>query len=290
MPGYDHLFGGSSSSSSSSSSSPSNSPGHPGNANYNHGTGQSGSSTSSNVVVNSNVNDDRGIHSVKPRMETGFGSWFGANSGSTGSSELVQTTIQDAILKALADKEKLHREGKVKDAQGNIIPWQASMHNQTVTDVMDNLYPSKDKHGNPFKTLSEEEWLEIAGADINNPNEMNALLDYNIASLYGGYSGASGSNLMGIPPGQTPIESSFFKNVPSLGGPGGGITYSGYGGDDTAAYYSSGLGGTPKQLGDSEYIPGQSEMLDYMIRVNKFNPYTKKALAKDGGIISLIGG
>ena len=197
-------------------------------------------------------------------------------------------------LKALADKEKLHREGKVKDAQGNIIPRQASMHNQTVTDVMDNLYPSKDKHGNPFKTLSEEEFLEMGGIDVNNPNEMNSqlaqdlLLDYNISSNFTGYSGGTG-NLMGIPDGHTPIESPFFKSYPDFGGGGGGGIYGGGGGGGDAAAYAM-MNQGPKQLGEGEDVLGQTPLQEYMVSVNKYNPYTKMALPNkaNGGIMELV--
>ena len=206
MPGLDHLFGQSYSNTGTSSGAVGGYTPPPGNSG-------SGSSSGSSVNVNSSANDNQGINSVKPKMETGFGSFFGANSASTGSSELVQETIQDAILAALSEQEELHKEGKVKDKDGNVIPWQTSVHNQTIEDVMDNFYPSLD-------SMSQEEFLAQGGIDVNNPNEMNSqlaqdlLLDYNIASNFSGYSGGTG-NLMGIPPGQTPIESPFFKSFPS---------------------------------------------------------------------------
>lgn len=72
------------------------------------------------------------------------------------------------------------------------------------------------------------------------------------------------------------------------GGPSGSYGYgSGYG-DDIAAYYGSGLSQDPKQLGAGEEAIPSTELLDYMIRVNRYNPYTKQAMVKDGGLLSLL--
>ena len=281
MPGLDHLFGQSYSNTGTSSGAVGGYTPPPGNSG-------SGSSSGSSVNVNSSANDNQGINSIKPKMETGFGSFFGANSASTGSSELVQETIQDAILQALADKEKLHKEGKVKDKDGNTIPFQTSIHNQTIEDVMNNFYPSLD-------SMSQEEFLEMGGIDINNPNDMNSqlasdlLLDYDISSNFSGYSGGTG-NLMGIPPGQTPIEEPFFKSLSSFGGGGGGDMYGGGGGGGGSAAAYAMMNQGPKQLGDGENVPGQAELLDYMIRVNRYNPYTKMAMPQmaGGGIMELV--
>jgi|10_taG_2_1085330.scaffolds.fasta_scaffold03920_5 hypothetical protein len=285
MPGYDHLFGQSYSNTGTSSGAVGGYTPPSGNS----GSGSSSSSSSSSVSNNtSNDNSQKGIHSVKPKMQTGFGSWFGANSASTGSSELVQTTIQDAILAALDEQEKLHKEGKIKDKDGNVIPWQTSVHNQTIEDVMDNFYPSLD-------SMSQEEFLEMGGIDVNNPNEMNSqlaqdlLLDYNISSNFTGYSGGTG-NLMGIPPGQTPIESPFFKSFPSSGGGGGGSIYGGGGGGDGSAAAYAMMNQGPKQLGEGEDVLGQTPLQEYMVSVNKYNPYTKMALPNkaNGGIMELV--
>jgi len=254
----------------------------------NSGSGSSSSSSSSNVSNNiSNDNSQQGIHAVKPKMETGFGSWFGANSGSTASSELVQETIQDAILAALATQEEAHKAGEIKDDQGNIIPWQTSVHNQTIEDVMNNLYPG-------FDSMSQEEFLAQGGIDVTNPNEMNSqlaqdlLLDYNIASNFSGYSGGTG-NLMGIPDGHTPIESPFFKSYPDFGGGGGGGIYGGGGGGGDAAAYAM-MNQGPKQLGEGEDVLGQTPLQEYMVTVNKYNPYTQMALPNkaNGGIMELV--
>jgi len=61
----------------------------------------------------------------------------------------------------------------------------------------------------------------------------------------------------------------------------------GYGGD-AAAYAMMNQG--PKQLGAGENVPGQTELLDYMIRVNRYNPYTKMAMPQmaRGGIMELV--
>lgn len=77
----------------------------------------------------------------------------------------------------------------------------------------------------------------------------------------------------------------------SLFGGSSGFDY-GYGGDgyggDAAAYAMMNQG--PKQLGAGENVPGQAELLDYMIRVNKYNPYTKMAMPQmaRGGIMELV--
>ena len=72
------------------------------------------------------------------------------------------------------------------------------------------------------------------------------------------------------------------------GGPGGpGSWAAGYGGDYGGAAYFSGIGQGPKQLGPGEDVPRGLEMLDYMVRVHKENPYTQLAMAKNGGIMSL---
>jgi hypothetical protein len=77
----------------------------------------------------------------------------------------------------------------------------------------------------------------------------------------------------------------------TLFGGSSGFDY-GYGGDgyggDAAAYAM--LNQSPKQLGAGEKVPGQTELLDYMIRVNKYNPYTKMAMPQmaRGGIMELV--
>jgi hypothetical protein len=77
----------------------------------------------------------------------------------------------------------------------------------------------------------------------------------------------------------------------TLFGGSSGFDY-GYGGDgyggDAAAYAMMNQG--PKQLGAGENVPGQTELLDYMIRVNRYNPYTKMAMPQmaRGGIMELV--
>jgi len=73
------------------------------------------------------------------------------------------------------------------------------------------------------------------------------------------------------------------------GGPGGpGSWAAGYGGDYGDAAYFASLAQGPKQRGEGEYIPRGLEMLDYMVRLHKDNPYTSLAMARDGGIIDLV--
>ena len=74
----------------------------------------------------------------------------------------------------------------------------------------------------------------------------------------------------------------------SPGGPGGNWGYGGGDYGDLAALYGAGIGQGPKPLGEEEFVPKGSEMLDYMVRVHKDNPYTSLAMARDGGIMNLV--
>jgi len=67
-----------------------------------------------------------------------------------------------------------------------------------------------------------------------------------------------------------------------------GTNYSGGYSDDLLAYYGAELQQGPKQLGDEEFVPGQTPLQEYMVSVNKYNPYTQLAMAKDGGLLSLL--
>ena len=58
-------------------------------------------------------------------------------------------------------------------------------------------------------------------------------------------------------------------------------------GENYAALYGAGIGAGPKQLGPPEDVPRGLEMLDYMVRLHKDNPYTRLAMARDGGIMNL---
>ena len=76
----------------------------------------------------------------------------------------------------------------------------------------------------------------------------------------------------------------------SSGGQDGGYGYD-YGGEDggnAAAYAMMNQG--PKQLGAGESVPGQAELLDYMINVNSNNPFTQLAMPQmaAGGIMGLM--
>ena len=72
------------------------------------------------------------------------------------------------------------------------------------------------------------------------------------------------------------------------GGGGGGYGYGGGGGGNAAAYAMMNQG--PKQLGAGESVPGQAELLDYMINVNSNNPFTQLAMPQmaAGGIMGLM--
>jgi hypothetical protein len=153
--------------------------------------------------VNEESNEDSFINNTitsinppSPDMQTGFGSWFGANSGSTGSSLEVQNTIQSEIDKALDIQRKLYKEGKVKvtdpysEQFGQTRMWTKDTKNQIIKGVMRNLYPS-------LPVMGIEEFLDKGGKQ----------LDYDLSSMFTGYDDDGGTgNLMGIPPGQVGID------------------------------------------------------------------------------------
>jgi len=60
------------------------------------------------------------------------------------------------------------------------------------------------------------------------------------------------------------------------------------GSGNSIALYGAELPQDPKQLGAGEEGIPSTELLDYMIRVNRYNPYTKQAMVKDGGLLSLL--
>ena len=252
--------------------------------------GSSSSSGTSSSSSSSNVSNNQGITTIKPtstpEMQTGFGSFFGASSGSTASSPLVQETLKEIYEKAIEDAKK--------QAQEDNEFYTADMHNQAVMDAFENVYPSKYikdipsmgiKAGDPLKILSEEEYLDMAGVsglDESDPAYQDALLDYNVSNMFD-------INLMGLPQGATPIENQFLIE-PHFGSGGGGSSSVG-GGGDYGSYLGAGLGRRPKQLGDEEGIPKGLRLLQYMVNLHKGNPYTKMALRKkSGGIVSLVGG
>ena len=184
-------------------------------------------------------------------------------------------------------------EDRKEQAQEDKELYTANMHNQAIMDAFENVYPTtyiRDipsmgiKAGDPFKTLSKEEFLDMAGVsglDENDPLYKDALLDFNIASSFG-------VNLMDIPEGHRGIEEDFYI-TPHYGEP-GGFAMSGRGGSSYAAGIGSGLFNRPKQLGDDENIPPQLRLLQYMVNVHRGNPYTKMAMRKkDGGLASIVG-
>tara|TARA_R110000824_G_scaffold11768_3_gene51676 strand:+ start:556 stop:1422 length:867 start_codon:yes stop_codon:yes gene_type:complete len=93
-------------------------------------------------------------------------------------------------------------------------------------------------------------------------------------------------NIPGIESALDELRSDIYGGDP--GGPGGPASWAGgYGDDYSDAAYFSGIGQGQKQLGAGEHVPRGLEMLDYMVRLHKENPYTQLAMAKNGGIMSL---
>jgi len=188
-----------------------------------------------------------------PQMQTGFGSFFGASSGSTGSSPLVQETLKKIFEKAIEDRKKQAEEDKEF--------YTAEMHNQAIDDAFTNVYPN-------LPQMDRDEFIAMGGEPY----------------IYDMFD----SNLMGIPEGQRGIEEDFYI-TPHYGEP-GGFPMSGGGGSSYGAYLGAGMPMSPKQLGDAEKVPGQLRLLQYMVNVHRGNPYTKMAMRKkDGGLASIVG-
>jgi hypothetical protein len=135
-------------------------------------------------------------YDVEQPMGTGFGSVFGASSGSTASSETVQDSLNFMIEDTIDQWQK--------DKGGSLS---AEEHNQAVSSAMANFYPKIDQ-------MTLEEYLMAAGLDPNNPNSMNspAYQDWLAAnaSTVPGY-----ANLMGIPEGHIGIEDFWTVTEPS---------------------------------------------------------------------------
>ena len=218
-----------------------------------------GSNTFNESTANAaNAINQQGIANIfpqsTPEMKTGFGSFFGASSGSTASSPLVQETLKEIYEKAIEDAKK--------QAQEDNQLYTADMHNQAVMDAFENVYPE-------LPQMDKDDFIAMGGDDY-------------IYDLFD-------SNLMGLPQGATPIENQFLIE-PQFGSGGGGSSSVG-GGGDYGSYLGAGLGRRPKQLGDEESVPKGLRLLQYMVNLHKENPYTKMALRKkSGGIVSLVGG
>ena len=91
-----------------------------------------------------------------------------------------------------------------------------------------------------------------------------------------------------IPGIESALDELISNSYVDPGGPGGPASWAGgYGDDYSDAAYFSGIGQGQKQLGAGEHVPRGLEMLDYMVRLHKENPYTQLAMARDGGIMSL---
>ena len=126
--------------------------------------------------------------------------------------------------------------------------------------AMDKMYPgyidySQGKGDIPVNFMDMNEGNSLPGHKM-------IMDDYTPGSLGGGYDGGYG---------------------------GDGYDYGYGGGGGNAAAYSM-MNQGPKQLGAGENVPGQAELLDYMINVNSNNPYTQLAMPQmaAGGIMGLM--
>tara|TARA_R110000824_G_scaffold67664_1_gene175206 strand:- start:39 stop:887 length:849 start_codon:yes stop_codon:yes gene_type:complete len=261
------------------SSTNTNAPNHPSNNNQGGGGGMGGG-----------MNDPITPTST-PEMQTGFGSWFGANSASTGSSGVVQDTIQNAINEAT----QAYNSGQVINQDPNSIHYGQPMaltgdiKNNLIQGIMENFYPD-------LPQMSQEEFFTASGIDINNPNEMNsvaaqeALLDYDISNMYTGYNETGTGNLMGIPPGQVGIDQlNYNTGVGGGGGGGGGGGYDGGGGGSGGSGDSGGGYGynLPGAGLPQVYKRGVPDPGDLQERVNQAYLSGGRGFSR-GGIVSLL--
>jgi len=122
-------------------------------------------------------------YDIDQPMGTGFGSVFGASSGSTASSETVQDVLHFMIEDTVNQWEK-NKGG----------PLSAQERNQAVDNAMSNYYPQIDQY-------TEEEFVNLYGEESRG--------DYiaSMASTVPGY-----ANLMNVPEGHVGIED--FWKVP----------------------------------------------------------------------------
>jgi hypothetical protein len=145
-----------------------------------------------------------------PEMTTGFGSVFGASSGSTGSSPIVQDALSDMIdqnVQAIIDQQGYVQHSDLQDA---------------INAAYNNFYPQLvDPQTGESMQMTLEEFIAAGGTEQD-------YLAAN-ASMYPG-----SANLMGIPPGQTSVGQEWINdwyagNTGGGGGGGGGGGWS-YGG------------------------------------------------------------
>ena len=210
------------------------------------------------------------------KMATGFGSLFGASSGTTGSSKGVQDSIRVMVnneIDKLSDWDK-GDPNKVKKA---------------ADDAWRNFYPKVDQ-------MTLEEYLTTAGLDPNNPNSMNsqAYRDWLAisASTDPGY-----ANLMAYDKeyneehkdiANMAAEQHLTSFYSGGGGGGGGYGYGyGYGGGGGSGGYGYGYGEDedPFPRGYQRGKVGPGGLLE---AVNKLLFRISGLNKKRGGIISLL--
>jgi hypothetical protein len=135
-----------------------------------------------------------------PEMTTGFGSVFGASSGSTGSSPIVQDALSDMIdqnVQAIIDQQGYVQHSDLQDA---------------INAAYNNFYPQLvDPQTGESMQMTLEEFIAAGGTEQD-------YLAAN-ASMYPG-----SANLMGIPPGQTSVGQEWINDwyAGNTGGSSGG--------------------------------------------------------------------
>jgi hypothetical protein len=246
-----------------------NTGGNTGNNNQNN-QGNQGDNDGRSQAIQRNIEENRrrkeeekvaqlygnkfGAYDTGQKMATGFGSVFGASSGSTGSSQAVQKSLQVMIDNELR---------RASEEKGGLSTQQ---HNEAVKAAFNKMYPKIDQY-------TEEEFVNLYGEEARGD-----WLAAN-ASTIPGY-----ANLMGIPPGQVGIDQ---LNLKGFGGSGGGV--GGYGGWGSGGGGGGGLGWMlpspgykPEQMAGF-YTP-QANLQQAMVNVHG----TPTVFKKRGGIVSLL--
>ena len=276
MPGYDHRqrktsfasnspgHPGNNNNNNNNNNNTYTSPGHPSNQNYNNNSSNNNNNSSNNVIIDPKANEDAGIYEANQNLFDDIKNSY--------------TSPQDTYASDL-----------------NFI----NVDPETIEDL--GLF---DKIGDEY-ALSDEV-LEFYGVDPNNPGYIPQELYQMIAEgsivtpMEAMQSNESNiGTYTDLEMGNHPLLGGLGKYYKIMGGqafPGAATTggdifdpQGGSGGGGGGAAYAM-MNQGPKQLGDGENVPGQAELLDYMIRVNRYNPYTKMAMPQmaSGGIMELV--
>jgi len=291
------LYNGSSSGSSTGTTGGTNLPGHPGNQNYsssNSGSTNYGSNVNTTSGVGTNVGGITGLI-TDPKADEDAGV-YEANQNLFDTLQNTYTSPKDTYASDLnnmnIDSETVQNLGLLEKFANNQF---------TLSDEVLNFYGVDP--ANPQSIPPELYQMIAEGSIVTNMEAMNP------GQVIIGYDKKTGNPIIGDEPGigtYSDLEAGnhsllgsknkyykimsgqAFPGAPTTGGGGSSSGYGGGGGGNAAAYAMMNQG--PKQLGAGEDVPGQTELLDYMVNVNRYNPYTKMAMPQmaAGGIMELM--